>query len=95
MDSSLISQVEKAMRYAHEKDRVKFSEFKVQIKGDNELHDVTYRQGAWSCTCRYFQSHGVCSHAMAMERTLSGMLPKTLPQVLRPALTPGASPQPA
>ena len=88
MDSSLISQVEKSIRYAHEKDRVRFAEFRVEVKGDNERHEVAFRQGAWTCTCRYFPSHRVCSHTMAMERLLSGMLPESLPQAMRPATQP-------
>ena len=95
MDSSLISQVEKAMRYAQEKDRVRFTELKVQVKGDNEMHDVSFRQGSWNCTCRYFNSHAICSHTMAMERTLSGMLPADAVLAPRPATAPVISPQPA
>jgi len=90
MDSSLISRVEKAIRYAQEKDRIRFSEFSLQMHGDNETHDVTFRQGVWSCTCGYFPSHGMCSHTMAMERVLSGMLPEPAPrsaQAVGPALT--------
>ena len=93
MDSSLISKVEKAIRYAQEKDRIRFSEFKVQLNGDNELHTITFNNGKWSCTCWYFPSHAVCSHTMAMERVLSGMLPESP----KPAVTinPSLSQQPA
>ena len=78
MDSSLISQVEKAVRYSREKERIHFSEFKVKLNGDNEMHFVTFEEGKWSCTCSHFPSHRVCSHTMAMERVLSGMLPEIL-----------------
>ena len=75
MDSSLISKVEKAMRYSQEKERIRFFEFKVHLNGDNEMHTVGFESGKWSCTCWQFAPRGVCSHTMAMERVLSGMLP--------------------
>ena len=94
MDSSLISKVEKAIRYAQEKERIHFSEFKVQLNGDNELHTITFLEGVWSCSCWYFPSHHVCSHTMAMERVLNGMLPEALPKHTA-AFDQSASRQPA
>ena len=75
MDSSLIGKVEKAKRYAEERERVRFSHFAARIQGDNRSHEVIYQDGRWGCTCAYFPSHGICSHTMAMERILEAMLP--------------------
>ncbi len=72
--SSLISKVEKARRYAAERDRISFSSFQVSFRGDNNTHTVQYDAGNWKCTCSFFPSHGTCSHTMAMERVLEGML---------------------
>ena len=74
MDSSLISKVEKAIRYAQERNRIHFAKFNVSFQGDNGDHEVSYQDGSWNCNCDYFGVHLVCSHTMAMERVLSGMI---------------------
>ncbi|MFC1948911.1 hypothetical protein ACFLW0_01890 [Chloroflexota bacterium] len=87
MQSSLIGKIEKAKRYAEEKDRITFSEFSVKFRGDNDSYDISYRDDKWHCTCNFFSSWGTCSHTMAMERILDNMLPEealTMP----PAATP-------
>ncbi len=76
MQSSLIGKIEKAKRYAQEKDRVTFSELTAQFRGDNDNYVVTYKDGKWHCSCNFFSSWGLCSHTMALERMLGGMLPK-------------------
>jgi len=74
MDSAMIGKIQKAKRYAQEKDRVVFERFEVTIRGDHGVYAVTYDQGKWSCQCHFFSGHGVCSHTMAMERVLRDML---------------------
>ncbi|MFH0768911.1 MAG: hypothetical protein V1932_05030 [Chloroflexota bacterium] len=76
MQSSLIGKIEKAKRYAQEKERVTFSELSVRFRGENDNYDISYQDGKWHCTCHFFSSWGLCSHTMAMERILSEMLPK-------------------
>ena len=76
MDSGMVSKIEKARRYADEKDRVRFSQFEVAFRGDHDGYSVRYDKGVWSCGCRFFAQRGVCSHTMAMERILAGMLPE-------------------
>ena len=75
MQSSLIGKIEKAKRYAEEKDRITFSELAVRFRGENSDYDTSYRDGKWHCTCSFFYSWGMCSHTMAMERILAEMLP--------------------
>ena len=75
MQSSLIGKIEKAKRYAEEKDRVKFAELTVKFRGDNDEYVLTFRQGKWTCTCHHFASEGICSHTMALQRILGEMLP--------------------
>lgn len=75
MQSSLIGKIEKAKRYAKERDRITFSELAVRFRGENSDYDTSFRDGRWQCTCSFFSSWGMCSHTMAMERILADMLP--------------------
>ncbi len=76
MNSSLIGKIEKAKRYAREKDRFHFNSLSVVVSGDNDSHEVMMRDNRWHCACDFFAGWGVCSHTMAIERMLDGMLPK-------------------
>jgi len=80
MDSGMVSKIEKARRYAEEKDRVRFAQFEVAFRGDHSTYTVRYENGTWQCGCRFFSQRGVCSHTMAMERILSGMLAEANPE---------------
>ncbi len=75
MQSSLIGKIEKARRYAGEPDRITFSSFTVRFRGQHNHYQVSFDQGRWQCTCSFFSQWGVCSHTMALERVLAGMLP--------------------
>ena len=77
MQSSLIGKIEKAKRYAQEKDRVTFSSLAARFHGENDDYTVGYAEGKWHCSCDFFSSWGMCSHTMALEKILSGMLPET------------------
>lgn len=74
MDYGLIGKIEKAKRYAEERDRIEFMQFSVKFKGDHNDHVVTYEQGQWHCTCDFFQTRGRCSHSMALETILGDMV---------------------
>ncbi|HOV06320.1 MAG TPA: SWIM zinc finger family protein [Anaerolineaceae bacterium] len=74
MDYSLIGKIEKAKRYAQERERFEFHSFTVTVKGDNNSHEVIYAEGEWKCDCEYFQSRGRCVHTMALETILEGMM---------------------
>ena len=76
MQSSLIGKIEKAKRYAQEPERVTFSEFSVEFRGENNDYTTEYNGGKWRCSCGFFSSWGICSHTMALERILSNMLPE-------------------
>jgi hypothetical protein len=75
MQSSLIGKIEKAKRYAQEKDRVVFTDFKVSFRGDNDSYLLSYADGRWTCSCNFFSARGMCSHTMALQRILAEMLP--------------------
>jgi hypothetical protein len=76
LNSSLIGKIEKAKRYADEKDRIQITALQVHFEGENSPHEVTLQGSRWSCTCDFFNGWNVCSHTMALERVLDGMLPK-------------------
>ena len=79
MDSGLIGKVEKAHRYAAERERFSFTSLAVTVRGDNDEHVVTLQDGAWTCGCEYFGRHAVCAHSMSLERLLDGMVPIASP----------------
>ena len=76
MQSSLIGKIEKAKRYAQEKERVTFTELSVKFHGENDDYDVSLKDGNWHCSCQFFSNWGMCSHTMALERILGSMLPE-------------------
>ncbi len=76
MQSSLIGKIEKAKRYAQEKERVTFSELSVKFRGENDDYIISYKDGKWHCSCHFFEGWGLCSHTMALGRILGDMLPE-------------------
>jgi hypothetical protein len=74
MDYAMVSKLEKARAYAKEPERFKFDTFQVTMDGKNHSHVVTYDHGKWSCDCEFCKSHGRCSHTMALEIILNGMV---------------------
>jgi len=76
MHSSLIGKVEKANRYARERDRITFEQLSVTFRGDNDTHHVRLDAGAWQCTCHYFESWKSCAHQLALQKILGEMLPE-------------------
>ncbi len=77
MDYGMIGKLQKAKRYAEERDRITFHAMKVTFQGTNNVHTVTMDEGTWHCSCDFFQTRGRCSHTMALEIILEGMLPET------------------
>ena len=77
MQSSIIGKVEKAMRYAHEPDRVKLLRFEADFAGDNGRHRVRLESDHWQCDCNLFASAGGCAHTLAAQKMLDPMLSET------------------
>ena len=75
MDYGMIGKIEKAKRYAEERNRIHFLSFTVMFNGQHDKHIVTYNDNTWHCDCNFFQTRGVCSHTMALERILESMIP--------------------
>lgn len=85
MQSSLISKVEKARAYSGERHRMQIDGLHVSFHGENSDHEVTLHEGHWMCTCDFFADWSVCSHTMALGRTLEGMVPSQEISELQPA----------
>jgi len=76
MHSSLIGKIEKAKRYAQERERITFSDFTVSFRGEHNIYALSYKEGQWHCSCSFFPKWGLCSHTMALQEILADMLPE-------------------
>ncbi len=76
MDHGMIGKIEKAKRYAQERDRFRFDQFHVTFSGENNNHQVSFDSGVFKCDCEFFLLREVCSHTMALEQLLANMLPQ-------------------
>jgi hypothetical protein len=74
MDSGMIGKIQKAKQYAQERERFSFEAFTVTIKGENNSHKASFDNGTWNCDCDFFRNRGVCTHTMALEEVLKGMV---------------------
>jgi hypothetical protein len=74
MDYGLIGKIEKAKRYAEERERIRFESFAVTFDGANNPHTVRFHDGEFECDCDFFITRGRCSHTMALEIILEDMI---------------------
>lgn len=74
MDYGMIGKIEKAKRYAQERNRIRFESLSVTFDGENNPHTVNFKNNEWQCDCDFFHTRGRCSHTMALEMILEGML---------------------
>lgn len=79
---NVVSDVEKAMAYAQQADRIRLLEFEVSFRGDNDTHITAFKNGVWKCGCSFYQSRGVCCHTMALERMLGNMVQVAVPVMM-------------
>jgi hypothetical protein len=77
MQSSVINKIEKARRYAEERDRICMQAFSATIKGDHSSHLISLKDDVWTCDCYYFSLQGLCSHTMALQRVLVDIIPQS------------------
>jgi hypothetical protein len=75
MQSSLIGKIEKARRYVEERDRITFTDFTAQFRGEHDSYTISYAKERWHCSCNFFNSWHVCSHTMAVQKLLAKMIP--------------------
>jgi hypothetical protein len=74
MDYGMIGKIEKAKRYAEQRDRIRIDSLSVTFEGENNPHTVHYDNGTWQCDCVFFQTRNRCSHTMALEMILKDMI---------------------
>ena len=74
MHSSIIGKIDKARKYAEEKDRVSITSLKASFQGNHSTYAIGFESGSWHCECRSFLTRGMCSHTMALHRMLDEML---------------------
>jgi hypothetical protein len=74
MDYGMIGKIEKAKRYAEERERFRFRSFDITFSGDNNDHEVHFADGQFRCDCEFFLTHQRCGHTMALEILLKDML---------------------
>lgn len=74
MNSSFIGKIDKARKYAEEKERVSINSFHATFEGNHNTYQVKFENGSWSCECLFFHTRGVCSHTMALQRILDDVL---------------------
>ncbi|MFC2026308.1 SWIM zinc finger family protein [Chloroflexota bacterium] len=74
MDYGMIGKIEKAKRYAEQRDRIRIESLNVTFDGTNNSHSVEFRNGTWQCDCDFFQTRGRCSHTLALEIILEDMI---------------------
>ncbi len=79
MNSSLIGKIEKAKRYAQERNRVTLSNFTATFHGEHDDYSLGFKEGKWHCSCNFFTGWETCSHTMAVEKILGDILPKEEP----------------
>ncbi len=74
MDTGLLRKFEKAKTYAEERERMHVESLVVHFDGKNNPHRVEFKDGAWHCDCEFFVGRDRCSHTMALELVMQGML---------------------
>jgi hypothetical protein len=74
MDYGMIGKIEKAKRYAQERQRIHLDNLQVTFEGDNNSHTVVFENGEWRCDCEFFKSRSRCSHTIALEMILEGIV---------------------
>ncbi len=77
MNSSIIGKIEKARRYAFEPERFRLNALEAAFRGEHDWYDLTLANGAWRCSCHFFEVHDTCAHIIAAQRLLAAMLPTT------------------
>ncbi len=76
MDTGMIGKIEKAKRYVAEKSqRIQFKSLQVSIAGENNAHEIKLLDGKLICDCDFFKTRARCSHTIALETILEGMIP--------------------
>ena len=69
-DEAVLRKKAKALRYTAQQDRYQVSAISARMTSEHGTRDVSFRDGKWSCTCDFFETHRLCSHTLALEMIL-------------------------
>ena len=58
MNSSFIGKIDKARKYAEERDRVSINSFHATFEGNHNTYQVSFESGEWKCECLFFHTRG-------------------------------------
>ena len=71
---NIVSDVKKAKRYREERDRIRILSLECEFQGYNKVHQISYDDGEWQSSASFFAQRGICSHTMALEKILKGLV---------------------
>lgn len=74
MDTSRITQIQKAKEYAEQPERVTFNSLDIEFRGDNNTYRLSLGPEGWSCGCPGYNKYGICPHIMAVEKLFKPMI---------------------
>lgn len=80
-DANSIGKKQKTSRISRDRTTIQFNDFRVEIEGENASHVVIFSNGVFTCDCEFFKSRKRCTHTMALEMILEGMLDMRVPPV--------------
>ena len=78
----MVNKIVKARQYAENPERATLHDFRLTFRGDNDSHEVSYRDGSWHCSCDFFSAWQICHHTMAVERIMEpmGVVKQAMPE---------------
>ncbi|HEV7449510.1 MAG TPA: nucleoside-triphosphatase [Candidatus Paceibacterota bacterium] len=65
--TQLLKKIEKAKGYISQPERFDIQGSKVTLKSEHGVRELTFKGGKWACSCDFFATYGICSHAIATE----------------------------
>lgn len=69
-EDEMRKKIEKAKNYVEQPERFKLQEMKLKMDSMNDIREITYKDGIWSCTCDFFKKANTCSHTMAAKELI-------------------------
>jgi len=77
MDYGMIGKIDKAKRYAEQRDRIRVESLDVTIIGENNDHCVQFENGTWQCDCEFFNSRAAVQPYNGIGDHFRGDAPRT------------------
>ena len=68
MDSGMIGKIQKAKRYAQERERFTIETLLISVDGTNNGHHVELKDGKLSCTCDFINHANIAATQWRLKR---------------------------